>query len=144
VITYFDSSSIVKLFIDEQYSDIARLAKEDTDIVFTSILSYPEVLPAFNRACQEGRYKKTDMKKARAEFQREWNNFRLIKVDETLINSTMELIFKHNLRGADAVHLASALVIQNEGELSDLFFSCFDRNLNKAAKKEGLLIHEFG
>jgi uncharacterized protein len=143
VITYFDSSSIVKLFIDEQYSELARRAKDDTDIVFTSILSYPEVLSAFNRACQEGRYKKTDMEKTREEFQREWNNFRLIKVNEKLIDSTMELIFKHNLRGYDAVQLASALIIKNEGEISDLFFSCFDRNLNRAAMREGLLIHRF-
>jgi predicted nucleic acid-binding protein len=69
VITYFDSSSIVKLFIDEQYSELARLARDEADTVFTSILSFPEVLSAFNRASQEGRYKKR-MEKIRAEFQR--------------------------------------------------------------------------
>ena len=77
----------------------------------------------------------------RIEFQRIWNDFQWIKVNEKLINSTMELIFKHSLRGYDAVHLASVLTLKEESEISDLYFSCFDRTLNRAAKKEGLLIH---
>ncbi len=143
MIVYFDSSSIVKLFFDEQYSELARRVKDETDTAFTSIISYPEVLSAFNRAFQEGCCKKTDIENIRIEFQRIWNNFRWIRVNEKLINSTMGLIFNYNLRGYDAVHLASALIIKDEGDISDLFFSCFDRNLNKAAKKEGFLIHKF-
>jgi predicted nucleic acid-binding protein len=141
VIAYFDSSSIVKWFFDEQYSELTRSMKDETDIAFTSILSYPEVLSAFNRARREGRCKKSDMEIIRIEFQRIWNDFQWIKVNEKLINSTMELIFKHSLRGYDAVHLASALILKKESEISDLYFSCFDRTLNRAAKKEGLLIH---
>ena len=141
MIAYFDSSSIVKWFFDEQYSKLTRSMKDETDIAFTSILSYPEVLSAFNRARREGRCKKSDMEIIRIEFQRIWNDFQWIKVNEKLINSTMELIFKHSLRGYDAVHLASALILKKESEISDLYFSCFDRTLNRAAKKEGLLIH---
>lgn len=141
MIAYFDSSSIVKWFFDEQYSELTRSMKDETDIAFTSILSYPEVLSAFNRARREGRCKKSDMEIIRIEFQRIWNDFQWIKVNEKLINSTMELIFKHSLRGYDAVHLASALILKKESEISDLYFSCFDRTLNRAAKKEGLLIH---
>ena len=141
MIAYFDSSSVVKWFFDEQYSKLTRSMKDETDIAFTSILSYPEVLSAFNRARREGRCKKSDMEIIRIEFQRIWNDFQWIKVNEKLINSTMELIFKHSLRGYDAVHLASALILKKESEISDLYFSCFDRTLNRAAKKEGLLIH---
>ena len=141
MIAYFDSSSIVKWFFDEQYSELTRSMKDETDIAFTSSLSYPEVLSAFNRARREGRCKKSDMEIIRIEFQRIWNDFQWIKVNEKLINSTMELIFKHSLRGYDAVHLASALILKKESEISDLYFSCFDRTLNRAAKKEGLLIH---
>ena len=141
MIAYFDSSSIVKWFFDEQYSELTRSMKDETDIAFTSSLSYPEVLSAFNRARREGRCKKSDMEIIRIEFQRIWNDFQWIKVNEKLINSTMELIFKHSLRDYDAVHLASALILKEESEISDLYFSCFDRTLNRAAKKEGLLIH---
>ena len=141
MIAYFDSSSIVKWFFDEPNSDLARSLKDDSDIAFTSILSYPEVLSAFNRAGREGRCKKADVKSIVGEFQRIWDDFRWIKINEKMIYKTRELIFKHGLRGYDAVHLASALILYEEGERSDLFFSCFDRVLNRAARKEGLLIH---
>ncbi len=141
MIAYFDSSSIVKWFFDESYSGLSRSLKDDTDISFTSILSYPEVLSAFNHAWREGRCKKSDMEIISGEFQRIWDDFRWIKVNEKMIYKTRELIFKHGLRGYDAVHLAAAIMLREEGELNDLFFSCFDRVLNRAARKEGLLIH---
>lgn len=142
MIAYFDSSSIVKWFFDEPNSDLARSVKDETDIAFTSVLSYPEVLSAFNRARKENCCYKSDMELITGEFQRVWADFRWIKVNENLIFSTKELIFRHGLRGYDAAHLASALLLYDEGEGSDLFFSCFDRSLNRAAKKEGLLIHK--
>ncbi|MGD9162028.1 MAG: type II toxin-antitoxin system VapC family toxin [Desulfobacteraceae bacterium] len=142
MIAYFDSSSIVKWFFDESYSDLARSIKDETNISFTSIISYPEVLSAFNRAWREGRCKGSDMEIIRSEFRRVWANLRWIKVNENLIYSTRELIFRHGLRGYDAVHLASAIILKEEGEGADLFFSCFDRVLNRAAGKEGLLIHK--
>jgi hypothetical protein len=63
-------------------------------------------------------------------------------VNEDLIQQAGDLIFKHNLRGFDAVHLASALLLKQENGEIDLFFSCFDQNLNQAARKQGLLTHE--
>ena len=39
----------------------------------------------------------------------------------------------------DAIHLASALLIQKEVPLA-VNFICFDRHLNKAAVEEGLII----
>ncbi len=142
MIAYFDSSSIVKWFFDEPNSNLARSLKGDSYIAFTSILSYPEVLSAFNRAGREGRCKKADVKNIVGEFRRIWDGFRWINVTENIIFRTSELIFKHGLRGYDAVHLASALILYEEGDGTDLFFSCFDRVLNRAAKKEGLLIHK--
>jgi hypothetical protein len=40
------------------------------------------------------------------------------------------------------MHLASALTLKEEGQGIDMFFSCFDRNLNRAALKEGFEIHQ--
>jgi len=54
------------------------------------------------------------------------------------------LIFRHNLRGFDAGHIASAFLLREErgNNNIDLFFSSFDKNLNQAARKEAFLIHE--
>ncbi len=142
MISYFDSSSIVKWFFDEPYAEIARSLKKETDMAFTSLMSYPEILSAFRRAWKEKRCSKYDMEIVQGEFLRIWNDFRWIKPNEILISNTRELIFKHELKGYDAVHLASSLMLKQESNGMEIFFSCFDKTLNRAAEKEGLMIHE--
>jgi predicted nucleic acid-binding protein len=142
VIAYFDTSSIVKWFFDEPLMELARGIKDEVKGVFTSLLAYPEVMSAINRAWREGRCLKSEMELVQEEFLRIWPNFQWIKVSEDLTHHAGRLIFRHGLKGSDAVHLASALLLKQEGDEIDLFFSCFDKNLNEAARKEGLRIHE--
>jgi predicted nucleic acid-binding protein len=141
MIAYFDSSSIVKWFFDEPHMDLSRDVRDKTEIVFTSLFSFPEVTSAIYRASREGRCSKPDMELIRDEFFRIWPHFQWVKATGALMQQAGQLIFRHGLRGYDAVHLASALLINTEAKEFDLFFSCFDRNLNKAAQKEGLEIH---
>ena len=142
MIAYFDTSSIVKWFFDEPLMELARGIKDEANGVFTSLLAYPEVMSAINRAGREGRCLKSEMELVREEFLRIWPNFQWIKVSEDLTQHAGRLIFRHGLKGSDAVHLASALLLKQEGDKIDLFFSCFDKNLNEAARKEGFRIHE--
>lgn len=141
MIAYFDSSSIVKWFFDEPFAGLSRETRDEADMVFTSLLSYPEVTSAINRAWKEGRCSKADKEVVWAEFLRVWPAFRWIRANEDLVLNTDKLIFMYGLRGYDAVQLASALLLKENSEEIELFFSCFDRNLNRAAKKEGLIIH---
>jgi predicted nucleic acid-binding protein len=142
VIAYFDSSSIVKWFFDEPSMDLARGIKDRAEIVFTSILAFPEVMSAIYRACRGGRCSTSDMKLIKEEFLRVWPNFQRIEVNDGLIQHAGSLIFNYGLRGFDAVHLASALLLRQEGEGIEFFFSCFDKNLNRAALKEGFMTHQ--
>jgi predicted nucleic acid-binding protein len=50
VIAYFDSSSIVKWFFDEPQMDLARSVRDEAGTPFTSLVSFPEVMSAFNRS----------------------------------------------------------------------------------------------
>jgi len=141
VIVYFDSSSIVKWLFDEQHMDLARGIRNEAEIALTSLLSFPEVMSAIYRAWKEGRCSKSHMELARDEFLRIWLDFQWIRVSESLMHQAGKLVFRHGLRGYDGVHLASALLLEEGGDDIDLFFSCFDRKVNRAAKKEGLMIH---
>ncbi len=49
------------------------------------------------------------------------------------------ILATHSLRGFDAVHLASALLVY-EKVPQDFLFACFDRKLIEAAQIEGLNI----
>jgi predicted nucleic acid-binding protein len=142
VITYFDSSSIVKWFFDEPHMDLARNLRDETEIAFTSLVSFPEVMSAFNRAWKEKRCSRADAEKVRKELIRIWPSFQWIKPEAAIIDEAGQLVFKHNLKGMDALHLASALLLKREGDGSEVFFSCFDRPLNRAAHKETLLVHK--
>ncbi len=142
MISYFDSSSIVKWFVDEPFTDMAKEIKDEAEMIFTSIISYPEVMSAFNRFEKEGRYSNSDMMLVKNEFMRIWPDFRWINITENLINQAGELIFTYDLRGFDTIHLASAILLKDEGDGIDLFFSCFDHRLNRAAQREGITIHQ--
>lgn len=141
MIAYFDSSSIVKWFFDEPFMELSRETKDKTKITFTSLLSFPEVMSAFNRAWREGRCSKSDMELVRSEFLRIWPHCQRVGVNEILMHHAGQLVFTHGLKGFDAVHLASALLLKEESSGIDIFFSCFDNNLNQAALMEGLLTH---
>jgi predicted nucleic acid-binding protein len=141
VIVYSDSSSIVKWFFDEPLMDLARGMRDKAEMVFTSLISFPEVMSAFNRAWREARCSKSDMELVRGEFLRIWPGLHWIKTSEALMRQAGQLIFWHNLRGFDAVHLASALLLKKESNGIDLFFSCFNKDLNQAAQKEGFITH---
>jgi len=142
VIAYFDSSSIVKWFFDERFTKLARDIKNRAKIVVTSLIALPEVSSAINRAYREDSCAKSEMELIRNEFLRIWPKFQWIRVNEELMQQASKLIFEHSLTGFDAVHLASALLLKQEGGAIDLFFSCFDHNLNRAAREEGLLTHD--
>ena len=114
MIAYFDSSSIVKWFFDERFTELAKDIKNRAKIVVTSLIAFPEVSSAINRACREGRCAKSEMELVRNEFLRIWPKFQWIRVNEELMHQTGELIFEHSLRGFDAVHLASALLLKQK------------------------------
>ncbi len=142
MITYFDSSSIVKWFFDEPCMDQARGIRDSSELVFTSLVSFPEVMSAFNRAWKEKRCSKGSVETVRKEFLRIWPALQWVRPDALLTDHAGQLVFRHNLKGMDALHLACALLLKQEGEGADVFFSCFDKQLNQAAEKEKLLIHE--
>ena len=143
MIAYFDSSSIVKWFFDEVHMDLARDARDRAEVCCTSLLAYAEVLSAINRAWRADRCLKSEMEIVRGEFQRIWPDFIWIRVDERLMYQSGQIILGHGLKGFDAIHLASAILLKGEiGERQEILFSCFDKNLNLAARKEGFIIHQ--
>ena len=141
MIAYFDSSSIVKWFFDEPLSEMAGDIKDSSKIAVTSLIAFPEVMSAFNRAFKDRRCTQSELDKIRTGFLRIWSDFQRVAITEHLVRKSETLIFKHNLKGFDSLHLASAIELKAECGTLDIFFSCFDKNLNAAARREGFLIH---
>jgi predicted nucleic acid-binding protein len=142
MILYLDTSSLVKLYLDEPHSDFVSEWAESADIVATSRIAYPETLSAFTRRWSRGDLTDEEWGAACEAVTADWPSFFRVPVNE---NRAGFLVPEHLLRGFDAVHLAAACDLFDWFRSEDVVFSSFDARLLKAARASGLSIfHPIG
>ena len=139
MITYFDTSSLVKLYVDEEFSDTVSALLDTCDVAATSIIAYAEARAAFARRHREKVLPSIDYRKIVSNFNSDWINFVILNISHDLIILAGDFAEKHALRGFDAIHLASALTLKQKTD-AEVSFSCFDSKLNLAAKQVSLQI----
>ncbi len=66
----------------------------------------------------------------------EWPAFGVVEVDQDLAQAAVSLAVRHQLRSLDALHLASALVLPQDG----LMMATWDQRLHAAAGAEGIAL----
>lgn len=135
-LVYFDSSALVKLVIDEEGSDVAAALWDGCDAAVSSRLAYPEVRAALAAAARDHRIDARSLQTARADWETFWSATQPVELTATVERDAGQLADTHALRGADAVHLASALVIG----LPDLVVAAWDRRLRDGVVSAGLRI----
>ncbi|HKH43966.1 MAG TPA: type II toxin-antitoxin system VapC family toxin [Thermoanaerobaculia bacterium] len=135
MILYLDTSSLVKLYVDEDFSEIVREWVEAAEAVATSRVTYPEALSAFTRRWNRGDLTDEEMSLARESFAGDWPMFVLLPVNERRAGG---LVLEHLLRGFDAIHLAAAEDLAERFPAEEVVFSSFDAALLRAARTEGL------
>jgi len=135
LIVYLDTSSLVKLYVEEEGSPLVRELVERSELVATSVVAYAEARAALARQRREGGLMATGYNRAKADFERDWPRYLTIEVSEAVYRSAGDLAEKHHLRGFDSLHLASYLALYREGARQTRF-SAFDEALNRAARKE--------
>jgi len=139
VILYLDTSALVKLYIEESGSQQVRRAVEESRIVSTSRVAYVEARAGIARKYREGEFSKEEHDQVVEDLIRDWDNYFIVEVSESVAKLGGTLTERQSLRGFDAIHLASALLLRNRTRL-DVSFSCFDERLKAAAEAEGLLV----
>ena len=139
MIIYFDTSALLKKYFKEDYTDdVIGLWKESTSII-TSNITYAESMASINRKKTEAGANKNIIKKIIKSFNADWDSFIKVNVNDDLNSIIARLTRDHPLRGFDAIHLASAMIM-SENIHDNYLFACFDKKLLGAAKKEGLKI----
>jgi len=137
MILYLDTSSLVKLYVEEDKSlDIEALV-ESAEFAATSIVAYAEARAAFARRFREKAFTPQEYNRIKKSFDKDWNSYLILSLTEDMIRLAGNLAEKHALRGFDSIHLSSALKLRRELS-SPVTFSCFDDNLQKASKREDL------
>ena len=137
MILYLDTSALVKRYFQEPYSDeIITFWQGATEIV-TSSVAYAETMASFYRKKREAGLGEKVIKKVVKSFQSDWKSLIHVEVTDDLNKYINGLVVSHSLRGFDAIHLASGLMVY-ERLPQNFLFACFDHRLAHAAHVEGL------
>jgi len=139
MILYLDTSSLVKLYVEEDESPQIKTLVSSSEVSATSIVAYAEARAAFARRFRESSYTSSEHNRIKKFFDKDWLNYFILNLTEDMARLAGNLAEKHALRGFDSIHLASALILHQEVS-SPVNFSCFDDKLEKAAIKEGLVL----
>ena len=141
---YIDSSGLVKRYLTETSSNwiIGSLKPSAKNTIFAARISGVEVVSAIARRRKGLSITQSNAQKAIFRFQRDFRK-KIVKTNLTplLVEEAMLITDKHELRGYDAVQLASALEsnrLRQQNGFSAITFISADNALNSAATAEGL------
>jgi uncharacterized protein len=137
MVVYLDTSSMVKLYVEEDESVKVESLVRSSEILATSIVAYAEARAAFARRFREGAFTSREHKRIKEFFDKDWSSYLILTITDDMIKLAGNLAEKHALRGFDSIHLASALTLKREIS-STITFSCFDDNLQKAYDRESI------
>ena len=138
MVVYLDTSSLAKLYVEEDDSPtIENLVKAST-VTVTSLIAYVEVRSAFARRFREKAFSAKEYKRIVSSFGKDWEDYMRIQITEGIVTQAGDLAEKHGLRGFDAIHLSSAMALREELS-SPVLFSCTDKNLQIASRHESLV-----
>ena len=132
MITYVDTSTLLKVIIDEEGSDRVDVIWQTADAVVSSALIVVEARAALAAADRAGRLTTRQHTAAKRELDLLVGDLHVVEVAAGLIATAAELAELERLRGYDAVHLASALMAGAS------VFSSADVALCDAAARRGL------
>jgi predicted nucleic acid-binding protein len=133
VTLYLDTSSLVKLYVDEPGRNDVLTLLEASDLVATSWLTYPECRAALARRRRERTLSARDFARAKQDFERDWPQYSAVRLTADLCRHAGELAERYRLRALDGLHLASYHQLAGNLGVRQVEFSGFDTALNRAA-----------
>lgn len=147
---YLDSSALVKGYIQEKGSNFVRNLLNKEEELFTSILSYAEVLAAFRKKYRAKGIGEAAYSKARDRFILDWVlRVNALQMDTGTMTAVPELVEQFPLKGADAVQLSAALWLRDmsrmvwyEREDRKVEFWVSDQNLVRYARQCNLDVYD--
>ena len=137
MILYLDTSSIVKLYVEEAGTEAVRRWAGEAEVLATCRIAYPELISALNRRLRGGDMSRKEFRLLIDGFSKEWADFAIIDFDEIEAGRLAE---KHGLRGFDAIHLSALKLLKDRDNHISLAFSSFDKELNRAAASDGFTV----
>ena len=137
MIVYADSSALAKRYISESGSGEVETLLRLAEVVGTGLITRAEVSAALARLVRTGALRRQVAETILKVFRKHWLELTTIQLTEALVAEADSLAWEQDLRGYDAVHLASALSWQR-GLDSVVTLATFDADLWGAGQRVGL------
>jgi len=137
VVRYYDTSALVKQYLQEAGSKLVLELLKSGEKVYTASLTYAEGHAAFSRRTREGRLTRQTARRLALRFDKDWETYDVVILGEDVLRLARQMLYRHPLRSADAIHLASALLLARTSPTARWSFVCADGRLCDAAKAEG-------
>ena len=139
---YLDSSAWVKRYFDEAGSGWVRDLFVQHETLGCSPLGLVEVGSTMARKRAAGEVRPEEFQPKRASLLKDWRRFLRMDMTPAVVQRALDASETYGLRGADSVHLASALILKEELELDVREFALVtsDRELKAATLKAGLAV----
>ena len=133
---FFDSSSLLKRYLNEVGDDKVQKLFEQADKIFISIITHVECASAFKRLLHTKFINEKEYQLLHSEINLDLPFFETIYFDDDTKINALKIIEKYPMKALDTIQLASLIQVSNE---IDYFIVC-DQKLKKYALKEGIHI----
>lgn len=132
---FFDSSAFVKRYIQEAGTEeILAWCDRATEIALAGI-ALPEIISAFCRLRRESRIDNTQYRQLKTLLLADIEDAAICDLTPLVIARTIAALEASALRGMDAIHIGSALIMQ-----ADVFITADERQV-RAALRAGLRVN---
>lgn len=140
MILYLGTTSLAKLYVEENYSGVVKEWVKEAEVITTCRVAYTEMISVLEIRFKRHDISKTDYDHILKRFAQDWPNVAIVDFDERLAGLYVK---KYGLTRFDAIHLSAAMLIKKNHNGVSLSFSSTNENLCKAASAEGLKVLSF-
>jgi predicted nucleic acid-binding protein len=134
---YFDTSALIKRFVEEPGSRRVDAVLTREALVATSKVAYAEIHAGLARKLREKALTPAAYRRTSRTFDADWRSYVRVDLTDSLLLIVRDLVRRHPLRGFDAIHLGSAMHLgQQLGE--EIRVVASDDRLLTAAEREGI------
>lgn len=137
---YLDASAWVKRYYLETGTSWLQALFDAVPTVACASPGLVEVMATLARKHKAEEIDSVTFEQKAQELEEDWESFVQIRFATELVHRAKEVAKQQALRGADAIHLASALLLESRFVETDnrLIFVASDHELKKAALSSGL------
>ena len=131
---FFDSSAFVKRYVSETGTEAVLTWCDQATEIGLSAIALPEIISAFCRLRRDEKINDTQYRQLKSMLLADIEDAAVCDVTPAVLAQSIKSLEKNVLRGMDAIHVGSAVVLQ-----ADVFISA-DQRQRDAAASAGLRV----